>query len=243
MRHGGAAHEIRTVEVRPKHAGPARFIEIREGTPVEDADDIAKDIDATFRCRCLYKRSARSRIGTIESSDARRSTYLERSILKARRVYVCDCHARAFSSERYRGGAPDARRRACDDDKLVLEPHLRETPARLQEEDIMWKKIIIASWCRAGLLFSMASRGSGERHARPDPGGGLRADGFLVGLSALLTASCAEVARPSVTSSTGSNASIAAAAGPAQNPFLLASYNNQSHWNDAATDSTDLAVR
>jgi hypothetical protein len=107
----------------------------------------------------------------------------------------------------------------------------------------MWKKIIIASGCRAGLSFSMASRGSGERHARPDPGGGLRTDGFwLVGLSALLTASCAEVARPSVTSSTGSNASIAAAAGPAQNPFLLASYNNQSHWNDAATDSTDLAV-
>lgn len=29
---------------------------------------------------------------------------------------------------------------------------------------------------------------------------------------------------------------------PAANPFLAAEYNNQSHWNDAATDSTDLAT-
>ena len=30
--------------------------------------------------------------------------------------------------------------------------------------------------------------------------------------------------------------------GPAQNPFLAKSYNNQGHWNDAATDATDIAV-
>ena len=29
---------------------------------------------------------------------------------------------------------------------------------------------------------------------------------------------------------------------PATNPFLAAEYNNQSHWNDAATDSTEIAV-
>ncbi len=30
--------------------------------------------------------------------------------------------------------------------------------------------------------------------------------------------------------------------GPVPNPYLAQSYNNQTHWNDAATDSTDLAV-
>jgi hypothetical protein len=39
-----------------------------------------------------------------------------------------------------------------------------------------------------------------------------------------------------------SPALAAAVAGPALNPFLAAEFNNQSHWNDAATDSTDLAV-
>ncbi|HMO45653.1 MAG TPA: hypothetical protein PKB14_06435 [Rubrivivax sp.] len=31
-------------------------------------------------------------------------------------------------------------------------------------------------------------------------------------------------------------------AGPTPNPYLAQSYNNQTHWNDAATDSTDFAV-
>ncbi|MEN9717955.1 MAG: hypothetical protein RIQ99_833 [Pseudomonadota bacterium] len=37
-------------------------------------------------------------------------------------------------------------------------------------------------------------------------------------------------------------APVCAANTPAQNPFLAASPNNQSHWNDAATDSTEAAV-
>lgn len=35
---------------------------------------------------------------------------------------------------------------------------------------------------------------------------------------------------------------VAASAGPAQNPWLASEPNNQSHWNDAATDSTEAAV-
>ena len=34
----------------------------------------------------------------------------------------------------------------------------------------------------------------------------------------------------------------ALAAGPPLNPYLAQTFNNQGHWNDAATDSTDLAV-
>ena len=30
--------------------------------------------------------------------------------------------------------------------------------------------------------------------------------------------------------------------GPVPNPYLAQSYNNQTHWNDAATDSVDVAV-
>ena len=30
-------------------------------------------------------------------------------------------------------------------------------------------------------------------------------------------------------------------AGPTMNPFLAQSYNTQTHWNDAATDSVDIA--
>ena len=38
------------------------------------------------------------------------------------------------------------------------------------------------------------------------------------------------------------SAHAAKPAGPASNPYLAQSYNNQTHWNDAATDSTDIAV-
>ncbi len=37
-------------------------------------------------------------------------------------------------------------------------------------------------------------------------------------------------------------ASDAVPAGPVQNPFLAKSYNNQTHWNDAATDSTSFGM-
>jgi len=38
------------------------------------------------------------------------------------------------------------------------------------------------------------------------------------------------------------SACAASAPGPVPNPYLAQSYNNQTHWNDAATDSTDTAI-
>ncbi|GAB3093323.1 hypothetical protein GCM10027081_13750 [Cupriavidus yeoncheonensis] len=37
-------------------------------------------------------------------------------------------------------------------------------------------------------------------------------------------------------------AAVAAPAGPVPNPYLAQSYNNQTHWNDGATDSVEFAV-
>ncbi|SFN43681.1 hypothetical protein SAMN05444747_12629 [Variovorax sp. OV329] len=41
---------------------------------------------------------------------------------------------------------------------------------------------------------------------------------------------------------TAATASAASSTLPKYNPYLAQSYNNQGHWNDAATDSTDIAV-
>ena len=56
----------------------------------------------------------------------------------------------------------------------------------------------------------------------------------LSGLCLLLLAASSAMATPAAPAS--------APAGPPQNPYLAREFNNQSHWNDAATDSTEIAV-
>lgn len=50
------------------------------------------------------------------------------------------------------------------------------------------------------------------------------------------------VAWLSIATSPAAATSLAPVAAPAQNPWLASEPNNQSHWNDAATDSTEAAV-
>ncbi len=50
------------------------------------------------------------------------------------------------------------------------------------------------------------------------------------------------VALALATAATAATAGAAEPAGPAPNPFLAESYNNQTHWNDAATDSVGFAM-
>ncbi|EKZ97201.1 MULTISPECIES: hypothetical protein [Cupriavidus] len=64
----------------------------------------------------------------------------------------------------------------------------------------------------------------------------------LTAIAASLIATTACANGPAVGTAAGPAVGPVAASGPAPNPFLAQSYNNQTHWNDAATDSVGFTV-